>query len=59
MINKDLILKSALSKDRVLVSSILDKYIKYDKTGINTYSNFLDERELKVVTDILKRNKIT
>ena len=59
MINKDLILKSVLDKDRVLVSSILDKYIKYDKTGINTYSNFLDERELKVVTDFLKRNNIT
>ena len=55
---KDQILKSVLNKDRVLVSSILDKYIKHDKTGINTYSNFLDMREYKVVSSILNKYKI-
>ena len=47
---------SDLSK--TLVKNVLDKYKKYEKTNISTYTNFLDMREYKLVTDILKRLKI-
>lgn len=57
--NKDELLKRLhLKEDKMLVSNILDKYIKYDKTGISTHTNFLDLRTLVVVENILKYAKI-
>lgn len=57
--NKDEILKRVQRKeDKMLVSNILDKYLKYDKTGISTYTNFLDIRMLEIVENILKYLKI-
>lgn len=56
---KDEILKSVLKKeDKILISNILDKYMKYEKTGISTYTNFLDVRILKIIENILKHLKI-
>lgn len=53
--DKEIILKRVLKKeDKMLVSNILDKYLKYDKTGISTYTNFLDIRTLEIVENILK-----
>lgn len=59
MLNKDDVIKRVQKKDdRVLVSNIIDKYNKYDKTGISTYSNFLDMRQLKVIESFLNHYKI-
>lgn len=58
-IRKDEILKNVQDKDdKILISNILDKYKKYDKTGISIYSNFLDIRKFNMITNILKRLKI-
>ena len=58
-INKGEILKRIMDKeDKIIVSNILDKYIKYNKTNISTYTNFLDQRRLKLVEDTLKYLKI-
>ncbi|MBQ2409570.1 MAG: hypothetical protein II309_09075, partial [Bacilli bacterium] len=58
-INKGEILKRIMDKeDKIIVSNILDKYIKYNKTNISTYTNFLDQRKLKLVEDTLKYLKI-
>ena len=36
-------LKNIKNKDdRVIISNVLDKYEKYNNTGIFTYTNFLD-----------------
>lgn len=60
MINKDNILKRIIKKeDKILVKNVIDKYLKYEKTGINTYTNFLDLRQYKLVTDVLKSEKIS
>lgn len=57
--NKDEILKRVQKKeDKMLVSNILDKYLKYDKTGISTYTNFLDIRTLEIAENILKYLKV-
>jgi RNA-binding protein YlmH len=57
--NKDEILKRVLMKeDKMLVSSVIDKYIKHDKTGINTYTNFLDPRKQQILSNILKYMKV-
>lgn len=48
--NKDDILKTVLNKeDKILVSNVLDKYKKYEKTNISTYTNFLDMRQSKMI----------
>lgn len=53
--DKEIILKRVQKKeDKMLVSNILDKYLKYDKTGISTYTNFLDIRTLEITENILK-----
>ena len=58
-INKGEILKRIMDKeDKIIVSNILDKYIKYNKTNVSTYTNFLDQRRLKLVEDTLKYLKI-
>lgn len=58
-INKGEILKRIMDKeDKIIVSNILDKHIKYNKTNISTYTNFLDQRRLKLVEDTLKYLKI-
>lgn len=58
-INKGEILKRIMDKeDKIIISNILDKYIKYNKTNISTYTNFLDQRRLKLVEDTLKYLKI-
>lgn len=44
--------------DKTLIKNILDKYKKYEKTNVSTYTNFLDMREYKLATDILKKLKI-
>ena len=60
MIDKDSLLKRVNKKeDKVLIKSILDKYIKYEKTGIGTYTNFLDLRQYKLITEIFKHEKIS
>lgn len=60
MINKDKILKRIIKKeDKILVNNVIDKYLKYEKTGINTYTNFLDLRQYKLIEKILKHEKIS
>ena len=60
MINKDNILKRIIKKeDKILVNNVIDKYLKYEKTGINTYTNFLDLRQYKLIEKILKHGKIS
>ena len=54
----DNILNNLSKDDKTLVKSVLDKYRKYEKTNISTYTNFLDMREYKLVVDILRRLKI-
>ena len=52
---KDELLKRAENKEeRVLLASLLDKYIKYQKSGQPSATNFLNIRELKLLTDVLK-----
>lgn len=59
IINKGEILKRIMDKeDKIVVSNVIDKYIKYNKTNISTYTNFLDQRRLKLVEDTLKYLKI-
>ena len=51
----DEILKRVQKKeDKMLVSNILDKYLKYDKTGVSTYTNFLDIRMLEITENVLR-----
>lgn len=52
------ILKNLSKEDTVLVKNVIDKYNKHDKTGINTYTNFLDIRQFKIVSNALNRLKI-
>lgn len=60
MINKDNILKMIIKKeDKILVNNVIDKYLKYEKTGINTYTNFLDLRQYKLIEKNLKHEKIS
>lgn len=60
MINKDNILKRIIKKeDKILVNNVIDKYLKYEKTGMNTYTNFLDLRQYKLIEKILKHEKIS
>lgn len=59
MINKEEIIKKTINKsDKILVSNVLDKYIKNIKTGLDTYTNFLDLREYNLIVNILRRYKI-
>lgn len=60
MIDKDNLLKMVQKKeDRVLIKSVIDKYMKYEKTNISTYTNFLDVRQYKLIEKILKHEKIS
>ena len=36
-------------ESKILIGSIVDKYKKYNKTGINTYSNFLNLKDWLLV----------
>lgn len=54
----DSLLNNLNKEDRMLIRNIIDKYKKYEKSKINTYTNFLDMREYKLATDILKKLKI-
>ncbi len=47
-----------IKEDRILISNILDKYLKYDQTGVSTYTNFLDPRMLNLAEETLKFSKI-
>ena len=59
IINKSEVLKNIRDKeDKVVVSNTIDKYIKYEKSGISTYTNFLDPRKLSLIESILKNQKI-
>ena len=59
MFNKNEVIDKIRNKeDKLLVSKILDKYIKYTNTNISTYSNFLDVRQFDLVKNILTKLKI-
>ena len=59
IINKSEILKNIRDKeDKIVVSNTIDKYIKYEKSGTSTYTNFLDPRKLSLIECILKNQKI-
>lgn len=59
MFNKNEVIEKIRNKeDKLLVSNILDKYIKYINTNISTYSNFLDVRQFDLVKNILTKLKI-
>lgn len=45
-------------EDKILISSVLDKYKQYKKSGVSTSTNFLDARDLKLVISELNKNKI-
>ena len=57
MIEKDKLL-TLNKKDRILVSSILDKYRQYQKTQKGVASNFLNPSEMKLVTNYLNYYQI-
>lgn len=58
-INKELILKAILKKeDKILASNVLDKYKKFNKTGISTYTNFLDIRQYNLLYNLFNKLKI-
>lgn len=59
-INKQEILKKILKKeDKILVSNVLDKYKKFNKTEISTYTNFLDMRQYNLLYNLLDKLKIS
>lgn len=45
-------------EDKIVLRNVLDKYNKYINYGISTYSNFLNSRELSIVTNYLNSKKI-
>ncbi len=45
-------------EDRILISSILDKYRRYKRTGLPQSSHFLNPYEEKLVTRVLEEKKI-
>ena len=46
-------LKNIKNKDdRVIISNVLDKYEKYNNTGIFTYTNFLDEKIVSMIKNL-------
>lgn len=46
-------LKNIKNKDdRVIISNVLDKYEKYNNTGIFTYTNFLDEKIISMIKNL-------
>lgn len=45
-------------KENILLSSVMDKYRKFKKNNISTCTNFLNPRELKLVTSYLNNCKI-
>lgn len=56
---KDIEYLNHVSKeDKILIANIIDKYKSYQKTNKESYSNFLNERELKIVTNYLNHLKI-
>ena len=44
--------------DKILISKVVDKYNKYLKTKVPTHTNFLNERNLLLVTKYLNKSKI-
>ena len=59
MVNKNEILKKIIKKeDKFLIGNIIDKYNRYVKTKINTYTNFFDICQLIKIEKILKSLKI-
>ena len=53
------ILKNISSKEaKTIISNILDKYSKYEKTGLDTCSNFLDPKLYQIAANILNSLKI-
>ena len=57
MINKNY--GNGLTKaDKILIANILDKYYVYFNTHKSTYSNFLNQRQLKLVISYLQKEKI-
>ena len=45
-------------EDKMLIGNVLDKYDKYIKTGISTYTNFLNSGKLDIVCKYLDSKKI-
>lgn len=45
-------------EDKIILRNVLDKYNKYVNDGISTYSNFLNSRQLNIVTNYLNSKKI-
>lgn len=45
-------------EDKILIASIQDKYRKYIKTGISTYTNFINEIKLDKIRKYLDNQKI-
>jgi len=56
---KDIEYLNHVSKeDKILIANIIDKYKSYQRNDKESYSNFLNERELKIVTNYLNHLKI-
>ena len=47
-----------IKEDKIVLRNILDKYNKYLNEGTSTYSNFLNSRELNIVTNYLDSKKV-
>lgn len=45
-------------EDKILISSILDKYNRYKKTSVSICTNFLSARELNIAISELNRKKL-
>lgn len=46
-------------EDKILLGNIIDKYKSYQKSGKSTYSNFLNMRQAKLITEYLNNQKIS
>ncbi|MEG0021903.1 MAG: YlmH/Sll1252 family protein [Bacilli bacterium] len=57
MEKQELLKKYKNKEDRMLASNVLDKYLKYEKTNISTYTNFLDISKEALIINLLKHIK--
>lgn len=58
MKEKEILQKIKDKEDRLLLAILLDRYRIYEKTGKSTYTNFLNERELAFLENMLTHLKI-
>ncbi len=58
IVEKEILQKIQDKEDKLLLSLVLDKYHHYEKTNLSCYSNFLNEREVQFLENLLSSLKI-